>query len=44
MFHITSAFAELEREIICERIKAAMATARKKGKHVGPSPPPPPKK
>ena len=35
MFHITTAFAQLERGIISERVKAGMERARKQGKHLG---------
>jgi DNA invertase Pin-like site-specific DNA recombinase len=35
MFHIAGAFAELEREIIRERVKAGLQNARKRGKRLG---------
>jgi DNA invertase Pin-like site-specific DNA recombinase len=35
MFHIAGAFAELEREIIRERVKAGVANARRRGKRLG---------
>src|SRR5262245_16799071 len=35
MFHIAGAFAELEREIIRERVKAGLANARRRGRRVG---------
>ncbi len=35
MFHIAGAFAELEREIIRERVKAGLANARRRGRKVG---------
>src|SRR5262245_60097839 len=35
MFHIAGAFAELEREIIRERVKAALANAKRRGRRVG---------
>jgi DNA invertase Pin-like site-specific DNA recombinase len=35
MFHIAGAFAELEREIIRERVKAGLANARRRGKRLG---------
>jgi DNA invertase Pin-like site-specific DNA recombinase len=35
MFHIAGAFAELEREIIRERVKAGLRNARKRGKRLG---------
>src|SRR5229473_3937840 len=38
MFHIAGAFAELEREIIRERVKAGLANARKRGKRLGRKP------
>jgi DNA invertase Pin-like site-specific DNA recombinase len=31
MFHIAGAFAELEREIIHERVRAGLQNARKRG-------------
>ncbi|MHB8880424.1 MAG: recombinase family protein [Thermodesulfovibrionales bacterium] len=41
MFHIISAMAEFEREIIRERIRAGIANARRKGKRLGRKPVPP---
>jgi DNA invertase Pin-like site-specific DNA recombinase len=35
MFHIAGAFAELEREIIRERVKAGLQSARRRGKRLG---------
>jgi DNA invertase Pin-like site-specific DNA recombinase len=35
MFHIAGAFAELEREIIRERVRAGLQNARKRGRKVG---------
>ena len=35
MFSMIGAFAEFERELIRERVKAGMETAREKGKHIG---------
>src|SRR5262249_26676349 len=35
MFHITGAFAELEREIIRERVRAGLQNARRRGKALG---------
>jgi DNA invertase Pin-like site-specific DNA recombinase len=35
MFHIAGAFAELEREIIRERVRAGLANAKKRGKRLG---------
>lgn len=35
MFHITTAFAQLERGILRERVKAGMDRAQREGKHVG---------
>jgi DNA invertase Pin-like site-specific DNA recombinase len=35
MFHIAGAFAELEREIIRERVKAGLQNARRRGKKLG---------
>lgn len=35
MAHLIGAFAEFERELIRERVRAGIATARKKGKRVG---------
>jgi len=35
MFHIAGAFAELEREIIRERVRAGLANARRRGKRLG---------
>jgi DNA invertase Pin-like site-specific DNA recombinase len=35
MFHIAGAFAELEREIIRERVKAGLANAKQRGKRLG---------
>jgi DNA invertase Pin-like site-specific DNA recombinase len=35
MFHIAGAFAELEREIIRERVKAGVANAKRRGRRVG---------
>src|SRR5437867_8077000 len=35
MFHIAGAFAELEREIIRERVKAGLQNARRRGKRLG---------
>jgi DNA invertase Pin-like site-specific DNA recombinase len=35
MFHIAGAFAELEREIIRERVRAGLRNARKRGKRLG---------
>lgn len=35
MFHIAGAFAELEREIIRERVKAGLQNARRRGKTLG---------
>ena len=35
MFHIAGAFAELEREIIRERVKAGLANAKRRGRKVG---------
>jgi DNA invertase Pin-like site-specific DNA recombinase len=35
MFHIAGAFAELEREIIRERVKAGLANAKRRGKRLG---------
>src|SRR5438132_2256583 len=35
MFHITTAFAQLERGIIRERVKAGIARAKKQGKRLG---------
>jgi DNA invertase Pin-like site-specific DNA recombinase len=34
-FHMLAALAEFEREMISERTKAGMASARRRGKHVG---------
>src|SRR5262249_1745441 len=34
-FHIAGAFAELEREIIRERVKAGLANAKRRGRRVG---------
>jgi len=38
MAHLLGAFAEFEREIIRERVRAGIATARRKGKKVGRAP------
>jgi DNA invertase Pin-like site-specific DNA recombinase len=38
MFHIAGAFAELEREIIRDRVKARLASARRRGKKLGQAP------
>lgn len=35
MFSMIGAFAEFERELIRERVKAGMQTAREKGQHIG---------
>lgn len=35
VFHIMGALAEFERSLISERTKAGMASARKRGKHIG---------
>jgi len=35
MFHIIGAMAEFERELICERVKAGIDNARRKGKKIG---------
>jgi DNA invertase Pin-like site-specific DNA recombinase len=35
MFHIVGAFAEFEREIIRERVKAGLQNARRRGKRLG---------
>ena len=35
LFHITAAWAQLEREILRERVKAGMTRARSEGRHVG---------
>jgi DNA invertase Pin-like site-specific DNA recombinase len=35
MFHVAGAFAELEREIIRERVKAGLQNARRRGKRLG---------
>jgi DNA invertase Pin-like site-specific DNA recombinase len=35
MFHIAGAFAELEREIIRERVKAGVANAKRRGRRIG---------
>ena len=35
VFQVIAAVAEFERDIIVERVKAGMANAKKKGKHVG---------
>jgi hypothetical protein len=35
MFHIAGAFAELEREIIRERVRAGLANAKRRGRTVG---------
>ena len=35
MFHIAGAFAEFEREIIRERVKAGLASAKRRGRKVG---------
>lgn len=35
LFHITCAYAQLERSLISERVLAGMARAKKQGKHVG---------
>ena len=35
MFSVIAAMAEFERDLISERVKRGMATARKKGRHVG---------
>ncbi len=35
LFHVMGAFAELERSLIQERTRAAVETARRKGKHIG---------
>lgn len=35
LLHLTSAFAEFERNLIIERTKAGMAAARRRGTHVG---------
>ena len=34
-FHMLAALAEFERELISERTKAGMASARRRGKHIG---------
>lgn len=34
-FHVIAAVAELEREILRERVRAGMTAAKKRGKHVG---------
>ncbi|HMN15369.1 MAG TPA: recombinase family protein [Bellilinea sp.] len=41
MAHLLGAFAEFERELIRERVKAGIEHARKKGKRVGRKPTPP---
>ena len=41
MAHMIGAFAEFERELIRERVKAGIATARRKGKRIGRKPVPP---
>ena len=38
MFNVIAAMAQFERELICERVKAGMAAARARGKHVGRQP------
>jgi DNA invertase Pin-like site-specific DNA recombinase len=35
VFHIMGALAEFERDLICERTRAGMKAARKRGKHLG---------
>jgi DNA invertase Pin-like site-specific DNA recombinase len=35
MLHIMAAFAELEREMICERVKAGMKSAKHRGSKFG---------
>jgi DNA invertase Pin-like site-specific DNA recombinase len=35
MFHIAGAFAELEREIIRERVRAGLRNAQRRGKRLG---------
>ena len=35
VFQVIAAVAEFERDIIAERVKAGMANAKRKGKHVG---------
>ena len=35
MFALLASFAEFEREQICERTKAGMAAAKRRGKHIG---------
>ena len=35
LFHITCAYAQLERSLISERVRAGMERAKKQGKHVG---------
>lgn len=41
MAHMIGAFAEFESELIRERVKAGIATARQKGKRIGRKPAPP---
>ena len=38
MFNVIAAMAQFERELICERVRAGMAAARARGKHVGRQP------
>jgi DNA invertase Pin-like site-specific DNA recombinase len=35
LYYITAAYAQLERSILAERVRAGMERARKEGKHVG---------
>ncbi|MFL0809126.1 MAG: recombinase family protein [Agarilytica sp.] len=35
IFHVMGAMAQFERDLICERTKAGMKAAKKRGKHVG---------
>ena len=35
MFYLLATFAQFERSLIAERVKAGMDRARKRGKHVG---------
>ena len=35
LYYITAAYAQLERSLIAERVRAGMERAKKQGKHVG---------
>lgn len=35
IFHVMGAMAQFERDLICERTKAGMKAAKKRGKHIG---------